>query len=248
MSSGSRQTGDESKWRRESDWIAVAPVMAGKYSKSVMLGRMNMRSVVSGFVFAIAATIVLATPTSADEYQACQGSEPQYSLDENIAGCTTIIESGRESQEILYSVYVTRGYAYSGKRQYDLAIADFTRAIQLNSDLASTYVDRGMSYTLNGQYDLAIADYNRAIQLKPDNAFAYSNRGLAYTLKGQDDLAIADFNRAIQLKPDDAFAYGSRSIAYAHLGKCDLAATDAAQALRLDPQSKTKTCSPNAAP
>ena len=173
-----------------------------------------MRSVVSGFVFAIAATIVLATPTSADEYQACQGSEPQYSLDENIAGCTTIIESGRESQEILYSVYVTRGYAYSGKRQYDLAIADFTRAIQL----------------------------------KPDNAFAYRNRGLAYTLKGQDDLAIADFNRAIQLKPDDAFAYGSRSIAYAHLGKCDLAATDAAQALRLDPQSKTKTCSPNAAP
>ena len=87
------------------------------------------------------------------------------------------------------------------KGDYDRAIADFDRAIQLKPDDAVAYANRGWAYDDKGDYDRAIADFDRAIQLKPDYADAYAGRGWAYA-KGDYDRAIADYDRAIQLKPD----------------------------------------------
>ena len=54
------------------------------------------------------------------------------------------------------------------KGDYDRAIADYDRAIQLKPDYADAYVGRGVAYGEKGDYDRAIADFDRAIQLKPD--------------------------------------------------------------------------------
>jgi tetratricopeptide (TPR) repeat protein len=57
--------------------------------------------------------------------------------------------------------------------QYDKAISDYTKAIELNPKHADTYYSRGLAYNKMGQYDKAISDYTKAIELNPKHAGAH---------------------------------------------------------------------------
>src|SRR4030043_275929 len=59
--------------------------------------------------------------------------------------------------------YNNRGIAYYSKGQFDLAIADYNKALEINPRFANAYYSRGNAYHLKGQYDLAIADFNKAL-------------------------------------------------------------------------------------
>ncbi|MGA2468126.1 MAG: tetratricopeptide repeat protein, partial [Thermodesulfobacteriota bacterium] len=85
--------------------------------------------------------------------------------------------------------YNNRGMAYRDKGQYDQAISDFNKALEINSKYAYAYNNRGMAYRDKGQYDQAISDYNKALEINPKYAYAYNNRGIAYGDKGQYDRA-----------------------------------------------------------
>ena len=79
-----------------------------------------------------------------------------------------------------------RGGAYFDKRgDYDQAIADFSRAIELNPDNAEYWHDRGAAYFRKGDYDRAIADYARACQLAPGNSQYRDNLRKAERWNGQ---------------------------------------------------------------
>jgi Flp pilus assembly protein TadD len=71
--------------------------------------------------------------------------------------------------------YNTRGIAYGEKGQYDQAISDFNRAIELNPNDNKAYNNRGIAYRLKGQYDQAISNFNKAIEINPKDAEAYNN-------------------------------------------------------------------------
>lgn len=131
-----------------------------------------MRSLLGGLLIACAASIVLVVPASAElspERQACDGSEPQYSLDQQIAGCTAVIEGGGISQDNLASAYSNRGVAYYSKGQYDKTIADNDRAIALKPDFANAFYGRGMAYARLGQCDRGMADANESFRLDPNS-------------------------------------------------------------------------------
>ena len=132
--------------------------------------------------------------------------------------------------------YNNRGIAYGEKNELDLAIKDFTKAIELKPDYALAYNNRGAVYRNKGEHDLAIEDCNKAIQLKSDYAFAYSNRGAAYRNKGDYNCAIKDYNKAIQLKPDFVQAYYNRGLAYHEKGELDVAIRDYNNAIELNPK------------
>ena len=134
-----------------------------------------------------------------------------------------------------YLPYARIGLAWLNKGDLDKAMANLTKAIELNPKYAIAYNNRGNAWSDKGEYDKAIADYNRAIELKPDYAFAYNNRGNAWDDKGEYDKAIADFTKAIELKPDYAFAYNNRGNAWKHKGEYDRAITDYNKAIELDP-------------
>ena len=69
--------------------------------------------------------------------------------------------------------------------EYSQAIADYSKAIQLNPGYAEAYYSRGCAYDGIGEYDKAIADYKKTIELDPNHASAYYNRGLAYHEKDE---------------------------------------------------------------
>jgi protein O-mannosyl-transferase len=131
--------------------------------------------------------------------------------------------------------YCNRAGAYEIHEQYDLALDDYARAIQVRKDYAPAYVFRGNLYKRKRQYDLALVDFNHAMQIDPGQAKAYNNRGNLYYEQGQDDLALADFNRAVELDPDLAEAYNNLGNLYYRHGKVDLALVNYNAALKRNP-------------
>jgi len=58
-----------------------------------------------------------------------------------------------------------RGSAYADKGQYDLAIADFTKAIEIDPHYIVAYFNRGLSYKAQGEKAKAVADLEEFITL-----------------------------------------------------------------------------------
>jgi len=95
--------------------------------------------------------------------------------------------------------YFNRGLAYDDKGQYDQAISDYSKAIEINPGLAEAYINRGNAYSKKGQYDKAISDYSKAIEINPKYADAYINRGLAHNSLGNYNSACDDWLKACKL-------------------------------------------------
>jgi len=128
-----------------------------------------------------------------------------------------------------------RGDIYLEKKEYDLAIADFTEVIKLEPEDAFAYHRRGTAYILKGEYDLAIKDFSEVIRIIPEDAPAHISRGTAYLRKGQRDIGMRDFDEAVRLDPESAALYKCRGMMHEQLGNKELAAKDYAEAARLDP-------------
>jgi tetratricopeptide (TPR) repeat protein len=130
--------------------------------------------------------------------------------------------------------YVRQGFAYAKLSDYDQAMADYTKSIELNPDYFLAYLYRGLAYADVGEYDQAITDYTKAIELDPDYVFAYFYRGLAYADVGEYDQAITDYTKAIELNPNFAATYYFRGLGHADVGEYDQAIIDYTKAIELD--------------
>jgi len=75
-------------------------------------------------------------------------------------------------------------------------IEDFSKAIELNPDLAEAYYNRSLTYAKLDQYGRAIEDYDKAIELNPTLAEAYANRGIAYSEIQRYEEATRDLKKA----------------------------------------------------
>ena len=131
-------------------------------------------------------------------------------------------------------IYFYRGTTHYFLGQYDQAMADFSKSIQIDPQDAKTYVNRGTVYLVQKQYDQAIADYSKAIQIDPQDATAYHNRGMAYAYHAQYEQAIVDFSKAIQIDPQFAQGYAGRGMAYYDLKQYDQAIADYSKVIQID--------------
>ena len=116
---------------------------------------------------------------------------------------------------------------------YQRAIADFSRALELDPDHAAAYNNRGLAYVHQSDYTQAIADFDAALDLDPELFECLVNRGLARDEQSDYSLALADFNNALRLRPAFAPAYHGRALTRRHLGDYEKAASDFDQAIRL---------------
>jgi len=66
------------------------------------------------------------------------------------------------------NVYRNRSVAYLNKREFGLAIADLTKAIELDPNSAAAYYRRGLVYRDMRKYDLAIVNFKNAAQIIKD--------------------------------------------------------------------------------
>ncbi len=178
------------------------------------------------------------SPANHAQAQAWCVNRERAPLDTQIAGCTGVIESGKETNDNLAIAFSNRGNGYRFKGDLDRAIQDYDEAVKLDPKSASALINRGAAYDFKGQHDRAIQDYDQAIKLNPKQIVAFLNRGIAYNSKGEHDRAIQDYDQAIRLSPKrEAIHVLNRGNAYRLKGDIDRALRDLNEAVALNPGS-----------
>lgn len=120
-----------------------------------------------------------------------------------------------------------------GKHDYDGAIAECTKAIELKPDYEAYYF-RGSIKEQAKDWDGAIADYSKAIELKPDEYITYFTRGQLKERRGDWSGAIEDYTKQVELDPA-ATSYDWRGRARYAKGDIDGAIADYTKAIELGP-------------
>ncbi|MBQ4403074.1 MAG: tetratricopeptide repeat protein, partial [Selenomonadaceae bacterium] len=134
--------------------------------------------------------------------------------------------------------YAYRGYAHYTFEKYPQALADYDRALQIDSACLWVYMVRSSYYNhVKKDSKLAMADLNKAIELNPDKAGGYSMRSLLYKNAKQYQLALADINKTIELEPNEGYHYYFRGELYLELGDYNRALEDFNKVLELDPDN-----------
>jgi tetratricopeptide (TPR) repeat protein len=120
------------------------------------------------------------------------------------------------------------------KKDYDRAISDLTKFINLTPNFALAYNTRAQAYAAKRDYNRALIDFNKSIELDPQSANSYFNRGLLHFEIRQNDQAIEDYTRAIALFPEYVPAYSNRAKAYEAKGDTARAAADRQKVAELE--------------
>jgi tetratricopeptide (TPR) repeat protein len=115
-------------------------------------------------------------------------------------------------------LYLQRAYAYNNSDEYEKAIADCNRAIELYPNYPSAYIARAWTNEHMELYEEVVDDCTKALNLDPQSLEALSNRAFAYGRLGQYQRQIADLSRAIELNPKDAKNYRECFWAHQKLG------------------------------
>jgi tetratricopeptide (TPR) repeat protein len=95
--------------------------------------------------------------------------------------------------------YYNRGVTWADKGDYDRAISDYNKAIELNPNYTKAYNNRGVTWSKKGDYDRSISDCSKAIELNPNCTDAYNNRAVSYYFKGEYDRAWDDVGKVQSL-------------------------------------------------
>jgi tetratricopeptide (TPR) repeat protein len=108
--------------------------------------------------------------------------------------------------------YIDRGANLLRAGQIDNAIADFSKAIELDSAaskgaksdeiksrLGRAHFNRGLAWYSKTILDKALIDFDETVSLDPGNANAFLMRGLVRIAQGSDEDADRDFKKSVAL-------------------------------------------------
>ncbi len=119
---------------------------------------------------------------------------------------------------------------------YQVALLDFTSAIQLNPGYTKAYQLRGTCFNSLGHYREAIDDFSKVLESNPNDADTLFLRGFASIRAGNPESAVADFGKSIEINSDNADAFFQRGIAYTDLKNYDETIRDFDKVIELTPE------------
>jgi TonB family protein len=133
--------------------------------------------------------------------------------------------------------YITRGNNRLDNGEYDLAIADFDKALEIDPTAAMALADRGMANIWKRNLELARKDLDAAYALNPRNPVVFRGRGVLALYA--DDLAeaIEAFAISLEIEPHSIFALQHQAEAYLRAGEPVKALADYAEAIQFKPGS-----------
>jgi len=123
--------------------------------------------------------------------------------------------------------YTSRGTAYADMHQYDNALSDFNKSLELNEKSAFTYYCRGDMFLKVRKPRQALIDLDIACNLSPDDPFYLSSRANAFYQLNRMDEALVDCNRTLEINDTYLQAYEVRRLIYLYLGEALKAEKDA---------------------
>jgi tetratricopeptide (TPR) repeat protein len=127
------------------------------------------------------------------------------------------------------------GLAYINRREYERAIAEFNRTIELQPRYYLAYYNAGVVYQIQNNLDFARSSYEACLRINPQYFRAYYNLGILFKKAGELDQAISNYEKAISLDPRHPFVYNNLGVAFTEKGEIDKAEFVFKKATELDP-------------
>lgn len=179
---------------QSSQQLSLADVLIGLRSKKVTLDERN--KLLSDAVKVRGITFSL-TPEIETELAGTGASQ------ELVEAIKQRIAKDKAAAPPDFAFYRQRADENAGKGELDLAVSDYSKAIEMNPKDALTYLNRGRAYSNKKSFDLAALDYDKTIELNPKNAAAYLNRGDLHEKRGNTAQAMSDYQKTIELDADN---------------------------------------------
>jgi len=129
-----------------------------------------------------------------------------------------------------------KGINYFREKKYDLAIAEFEKALKIDPNLAEGYYGLGYAYCSKNQCEASLAYFQKAIELSPNYVDAYNGMAYAYNILGKYDDTIKYYLKTLQLKADNLDALNGLGYAYASIGKYQDAVDYFKKAIKINPE------------
>lgn len=135
-----------------------------------------------------------------------------------------------------FSYIVSGNHNYNAK-QFDKALSDYTKAIELNPNCAAAYYFRSRVYEGLREPFLALEDASKVIRLCPLNIWGYVSHGKIARSFADLETALRDIDKAVHLSPTNAEIVSMRGDLYYGLEQFEKALTDYNSAIALNPKN-----------
>jgi len=140
----------------------------------------------------------------------------------DLRGASELAQKDPDNNKKVAAYYNNMAQAYAKSNKIDDAVADYTKAAQIDpAGAASYYFNIGAVYTNMGRADDAIAAFDKAIAADPAKAAAYYWKGINLIAKetiGKDGKAVAPdgtaqaFQKYLELDPSGPFAQPAKDM------------------------------------
>ncbi|MEL0457256.1 tetratricopeptide repeat protein [Flavobacteriaceae bacterium SZ-1-7] len=143
-----------------------------------------------------------------------------------------------DEKTVQKTCYINRGLSYDRLQKYDLAIADFTEAIKLDSTDMASFIDRGLSKMHAGYLEKAKEDYNYVVYKNNNNgmmeAALYWLAQIHYS-QGKFEEVIKNCDRYFTINSNDPELYFIRGTANDMLRNFERSIKDYDNAIKIKP-------------
>ena len=130
-----------------------------------------------------------------------------------------------------------QGLMFRRSGQFNNAIMQFTRVMQVLKTDKTVFIERGLVYQLMGNHSYAINDFHTAIEIDPACERAYMYSGISKFKLDQLQEAIADFMKAQELDEQLSGVHDGLGQCFHKLGSFEEALDSFQSAIRLEPNN-----------
>ena len=123
--------------------------------------------------------------------------------------------------------YTERANAFRDSHQYEKAICDYNKSLEMDPKFALAYYCRGSMLLSIKKARQALTDLDSACQLEPDDSFYLTGRADAFYELNKLDKALDDCNRALEINDRYFSALSTRRQVFSALGETEKAKADA---------------------
>lgn len=111
------------------------------------------------------------------------------------------------------------GNHYFGQQEWDLAIGEFTQAIQINPEYSQPYNQLGYAHRFLGNYSEAEQAFKKYIELIPDDPNPYDSYAELLMKMGRFEDSIASYRKALEQNPNFVASHIGIATNYNFLGE-----------------------------
>jgi eukaryotic-like serine/threonine-protein kinase len=166
---------------------------------------------------------VTADPDSPLTYAALSEAQwLKYVLVQDRAWLDRATESERQAElrdPDSASVHRAAGILYANAGRYELAEAEYRRAIEIEPNNSDAYRRLGLVLEQNNQLDAALAAYRQALQAEPNYYSNHQALGSFYVGRANYGEAAKYFSKTVELAPGEPSAHYVLGVTYLDLGR-----------------------------